>query len=157
MIGPINIILNRHNPTSSYFRRDISISAGILTIIHSGFGLFAHLRGNMWQYFLNKTEQGYAIRLDNFGIANYTGLLSTFFIIILLVTSNNYSIKKLKANIWKNIQRFAYLMFVLAIIHVIYYRIVLDGIVLIYYLYIPLLSIVIVFQISGIFLRLRGK
>lgn len=95
MIGSVNLLLKRSNPFSSYFRRDLGIYCGILAVIHSVTGLFVHLRGSNWKYFLNKTANGYTIRLDDFGLANYTGLISTVIILLLLITSNDYSIRKL--------------------------------------------------------------
>ena len=93
------------------------------------------MRGKTWLYFLNKTEEGYSIRLDNFGLANYTGLVSALFIILLLIISNDYMLRKLKPGVWKNIQRLAYLLFVFAIVHCVYYRIVLENLNLIFYFY----------------------
>jgi len=180
IIGPVNIFLKIKNPISTYLRRDISIIGGILALIHSiaistylrrdisvigGIlalihsiaGLFVHLRGNNWQYFLNKTEFGYSIRTDNFGLANYTGLISALIIILLLITSNDYLLKKLNSTNWKNIQRLSYLMFILAIIHCFYYRIVKGNLNLIYSLYIPLFIIVLTFQMIGMRLKLTKQ
>lgn len=154
IIGTVNLLLKHKNPISTYFRRDLGITAGILAIIHSITGLFVHLRGKNWQYFFIKVEHGYSIRLDNFGLANYTGLISSFIIILLLITSNDYLLRKLNSTNWKIIQRFTYLMYVLAIIHCVYYRIVLNKINLIYYLYLPLFIIVLLFQLIGIRLKL---
>jgi len=157
IIGPVNILLKIKNPISTYLRRDISIIGGILALIHSIAGLFVHLRGNNWQYFLNKTEFGYSIRTDNFGLANYTGLISALIIILLLITSNDYLLKKLNSTNWKNIQRLSYLMFILAIIHCFYYRIVKGNLNLIYSLYIPLFIIVLTFQMIGMRLKLTKQ
>lgn len=157
IIGPLNILLKIKNPISTYLRRDIGIIGGILAVIHSIAGLFVHLRGNTWQYFLNKNEYGYSIRTDNFGLANYTGLISALIIILLLITSNDYLLKKLNSTNWKNIQRLSYLMFILAIVHCIYYRIVQEHLNLIYSLYIPLFIIVLTFQILGILLKLTKQ
>lgn len=155
LIGPFNLLFKRINPISTYFRRDIGITGGVLAVIHSVAGLFVHLRGSNWKYFLNKTEAGYSIRLDDFGLANYTGLVSGLIIIVLLITSNDFSFKRLSPTIWKNIQRFSYLAFIFAIIHSIYYKIVQTNLSLIWYLYLPLLIFVILFQLIGIRMKLR--
>jgi sulfoxide reductase heme-binding subunit YedZ len=42
LLGPINLILRRKNPISTYIRRDIGIFGAILGIIHSVVGLFMH-------------------------------------------------------------------------------------------------------------------
>jgi methionine sulfoxide reductase heme-binding subunit len=154
IIGSINLLLKNKNPISTYLRRDISIIGGILAVIHSIAGLFVHLRGKNWQYFLNKTEVGYSIRLDNFGLANYTGLVSTLIIILLLIISNDYLLKKLNPNKWKNIQRLSYLMFILIIIHCYFYRIGKENLNLIYFFYLPLITIVVTFQMIGVWLSL---
>lgn len=154
IIGPLNILLNRNNPVSSYFRRDIGISGGILGVIHSITGLFVHLRGNMWQYFTEKTGTGYKIRLDDFGIANYTGLMSALLILVLLATSNNYLFLKLKVAQWKNIQRLSYLMVILAFVHIVYYR--LNNLGLVYSFYLPMVAVILAFQAFG-FITIKRK
>jgi len=155
LIGPFNLILKRINPISTYFRRDIGITGGLLAVIHSVAGLFVHLRGNNWQYFLNKTEVGYSIRLDDFGLANYTGLISGLIIVVLLMTSNDFSFRKLNPFFWKNIQRFSYLAFIFAIIHSVYYKVIQTNLNLIWFLYLPILLIVILFQLVGIRIKIR--
>jgi sulfoxide reductase heme-binding subunit YedZ len=156
VLGSINLLLKYKNPASNYFRRDISVVGGFLAIIHSISGLFVHLRGKTWLYFLDKTDHGYSIRLDKFGLANYTGLISSFVILLLLVTSNDYMLKKLKPHNWKNIQRLSYLMFILSLIHCYFYRIGKENLNVLYWFYLPLFAIVLTFQIIGISLRLKG-
>ncbi len=63
IIGSISLLFKNINPVSTYLRRDISIIGGSLAIIHSIAGLFVHLRGKTWLYFLNKTEDGYHLTL----------------------------------------------------------------------------------------------
>jgi sulfoxide reductase heme-binding subunit YedZ len=157
VIGPVNLLLKKSNPLSTYFRRDLGIYAGILALLHCITGLFVHLRGQMWQYFFYKTDQGYTLRFDDFGWANETGLFAGLLVILLLATSNDYSIKKLKPLKWKNIQRLSYLMFALVLIHCLYYRIVGNNLDRVYSLYLPILGLILCFQLTGIFLRLRGK
>lgn len=153
IIGSISMLFKNINPVSTYLRRDISIIGGTLAIIHSIAGLFVHLRGKTWLYFLNKTEDGYHVRLDNFGLANYTGLISALIIILLLLTSNDYLLKKLNPTRWKNIQRSSYLMFILIIIHCYYYRIGREDPNLIYLFYLPLFAIILIFQMIGVWLK----
>ena len=155
IIGTINLIRQNRNPVSTYFRRDVAIIGGILAVIHSVTGLFMHLRGRSWMYFLNKTDTGYSIRLDNFGLANYTGLISSLLIVFLLITSNDLLLRKLNSGTWKNIQRSAYFMFILAIVHCLLYRGVKEHFHLVYTFYVPLVSLVLVFQMIGIWLTVR--
>lgn len=153
IIGPLNLLLKRKNPLSTYMRRDISITGGVLAIIHSVFGLFVHLRGKPWLYFVKKTGEGYSLRFDNFGIANDTGLISALIIIVLLITSNDYYFKKLKQGRWKNIQRFSYIMFLLTLVHCYFYNIGKSNKDSLYFFYIPLVAILLVSQFTGMWLH----
>jgi sulfoxide reductase heme-binding subunit YedZ len=133
----------------------MGITAGVFTLIHSIFGLFVHLRGHMWKYFFERNEHGFFIPFDDFRLANYTGMVSTLLIVVVLVTSNDYSLLKLKAPRWKNIQRLSYFMFLFAIIHVIYYRLVMNNLNLLYSFYLPMIAVVIGLQGLGAWKRLR--
>ncbi len=157
LLGPINLMLNRKNPISTYLRRDMGIFGGILSLVHSVIGLFMHFTGKPWLYFVEEVVQGYAIRFGVFGMANHTGLLGALIIILLLAISNDYSLRKLKAVKWKNLQRFTYLMFVLVILHSIFYRINAGKEDLIMYLYLPLFMVVLIFQIIGMRLKMRKR
>ncbi len=153
IIGTIYLLVQNKSPVSTYFRRDLSIVAGILAILHSAVGLFVHLRGKPWLYFLEKSAEGYKIRVDNFGKANYTGLTAALIILLLLATSNDYIFKRLNPSRWKRIQRLSYLMFVLTMIHAYYYWIGGKNMDLVYWFYIPLIVIVFIAQAAGILLR----
>jgi methionine sulfoxide reductase heme-binding subunit len=153
IIGSINLLMKIKNPVSTYFRRDISIVGGTLAILHSVTGLFVHLRGKTWLYFMNESENGYSIRLDNFGLANYSGLLSALIILFLLIISNDYFLKKLSPSNWKNLQRLSYIMYILIIIHCYYYRIGKENLSLFYLFYIPLVLIILTLQVIGIRLK----
>jgi len=119
ILGPLNVLRSQKNPVSSYLRRDIGIWAGLVSIAHVVFGLQRHFDGKIWRYFLSEPEkgQGFVMRVDAFGLTNYVGLIATLLCIVLLVISNNVSLKKLGAAQWKNIQRFNYLFFILVIAH----------------------------------------
>ena len=157
LIGPFNLITGRRNPISTNLRRDAGIIGGILAVAHSVVGLFAHLRGRPWLYFIKETPEGWRMNLDDFGIANYTGLLATLLIIILLAISNDLSLSKLKAKKWKNLQRTAYFMFILVIIHSFYYRNVLPEKINFISFYVIIFLIIAAVQIAGIRCWLASK
>jgi sulfoxide reductase heme-binding subunit YedZ len=154
IIGSLNLLLKYINPISTYLRRDIGISGGILAVVHSITGLFVHLRGKMWLYFLNDAKH---VRLDNFGLANYAGLISALIIILLLITSNDYLLKMLNPQKWKNVQRLSYLMFILIAIHCFFYRIGKDNLNMFFWFYIPLFTTVLILQIVGVYLNLSFR
>jgi methionine sulfoxide reductase heme-binding subunit len=151
LIGTANLIMKNNNPVSTYFRRDIGIIGGIIALVHSVTGLFVHLRGKMWLYFLNDNHQ---IRFDNFGLANYSGVIAALIIILLIITSNDYFIKKLNLKNWKNIQRLSYLMILLVAAHCYFYTIGRDNLNIFFWFYIPLFMIVLISQLIGVYLTL---
>lgn len=157
IIGPVNLMLKNKNPVSTYLRRDISITGGLLAVIHSVTGLFVHLRGKMWLYFFNDSDHGSTIRLDHFGLANYTGLFASILILLLLIISNDFFLKKLNTDRWKKIQRLSYVMFFLIAVHCYFYRIGNDNQTVFFWFYIPLFATVLILQIIGVYLNFSSR
>ena len=52
-----------------------------------------------------------------FGLANYTGALGTLLLIMLLATSNDFSLRRFGRHKWKQLQRWNYAVFALAAVH----------------------------------------
>lgn len=154
IIGPINLMLKNKNPISTYLRRDIGITGGLLALIHSVTGLFVHLRGKMWLYFLTESRH---FRHDNFGFGNYTGVLAALFVFLLIITSNDYLLKKMNPRKWKNIQRLSYLMMILVAAHCYFYRIGRENLSIFFWFYIPLFMIILIFQLTGVYLTLINR
>ncbi|HEY1575937.1 MAG TPA: ferric reductase-like transmembrane domain-containing protein [Terracidiphilus sp.] len=118
LIGPWNLLRRKANPVSSDLRRDIGIWAGILGILHAGVGQFVHLRGRPWLYYMyGPTEHHHGMRHDLFGLANYTGALGVLLLALLFATSNDWSLKRLGARRWKQLQRWNYAVFALVAVH----------------------------------------
>ena len=119
VIGPFNTLARRRNPISSDLRRDIGIWAGILVIAHTAVGQNVHLRGRPWLYYVYQhwSRHVLPVRHDLFGLANYTGLLCTLLVILLLATSNDYSLRRLGTKQWKKLQRWNYAAFFLVATH----------------------------------------
>lgn len=122
-IGPYNILTRRRNPVSSDLRRDFGIWAGILSVIHTVVGQNVHLRGRPWLYYVYEHRERHWLpfRHDLFGFANYTGLIGTLVVIVLLATSNDYSLRRLGTPQWKRLQRWNYAVFALIAAHAIGY------------------------------------
>jgi len=118
LVGPLNLLFHKPNPVSSDLRRDIGIWAGLLGILHAGVGQFVHLRGRPWLYYVyGPTEHHHGMRHDLFGLANYTGALGTLLLILLLATSNDFSLRRLGTREWKKMQRWNYAVFALVAVH----------------------------------------
>jgi sulfoxide reductase heme-binding subunit YedZ len=156
IFGPLNLLFKRINRVSTYIRRDLGITAGFLALLHSVTGLFVHLRGKAWMYFLNKSETGFSIRLDDFGMANWTGLVAAILVLVLLLTSNDAMLRMMTPGIWKNIQRLSYLMFLLVVVHIYFYYEGNKNKDLIHFFYIPVILIVMAMQGAGMLIRKKS-
>jgi sulfoxide reductase heme-binding subunit YedZ len=124
VIGPVNVLLRRRNPVSIDLRRDVGIWAGILALVHTVIGQDVHLRGRPWLYYVYQHPSRHLlpIRHDVFGLANYSGLFCTLLVLLLLATSNDYSLRRLGTRSWKKLQRWNYAAFALLAIHALAYE-----------------------------------
>lgn len=125
LIGPWRLLRGHRSAISNDLRRDIGIWAGVLGIVHTAVGLFVHLRGRPWLYFVyGKSERHHVIPLrhDLFGASNDFGLIGTLILVLLLATSNDYALGRLGAPKWKQLQRWNYLLFAVVILHAFGYQ-----------------------------------
>ncbi len=125
LIGPLKVLAGSRLAVSMDVRRDVGIWAGIAGVIHAGIGQCVHLRGRPWLYYVyGPTEKAHAfpVRHDMFGLANFTGLIATLILILLLATSNDAMLKRLGAPGWKELQRWNYACFGLTAIHTFTYQ-----------------------------------
>jgi sulfoxide reductase heme-binding subunit YedZ len=124
IIGPLNTLRGVSNPLSTYLRRDIGIMAGIFAVAHTIVGLQVHMGGDFVRYFFQRKANGEvgAVRFDAFGIANHLGLIAVLIIVVLLVISNNVSLRTLGPRRWKTIQRSNYVGAGLVAVHGLVYQ-----------------------------------
>ncbi|MCC7204749.1 MAG: hypothetical protein IT441_06690 [Phycisphaeraceae bacterium] len=124
-IGTWNLLRGRTNPVSSDFRRDLAIWAGLTCLVHVAVGWQVHM-GHMWLYFFKAREgaEAWTLRDDLFGWANYVGLAAGMIALVLLVTSNDVSIRSLGRGVWKNLQRTAYLLILLTFAHGLMFQVI---------------------------------
>ena len=130
-IGPGNLLRKRRRtPAHLDLRRDVGIWAGVLALVHVGFGSFIHVRrdalSNVIYNFIYPPhiENAPFIRLGPFGWANHVGLIATLLIILLLAISNDYALRKLGTRRWKSLQRWTYYFVGLLAIHSVLYQLV---------------------------------
>jgi len=118
ILGPLKLLKQKRTPKSFDLRRDVGIWSGIVGLVHVIIGLQVHM-GNPWLYFFLKDPfpRKLVLRGDLFGFANYTGLIATLIIILLLLISNDLSIKRFGAKRWKALQRWSYGLFGLVVAH----------------------------------------
>jgi sulfoxide reductase heme-binding subunit YedZ len=84
LLGPFRVLWRKPNPVSFDLRRDMGIWSGISGLVHTAVGLNGHLRGRMWQYFVDTRHH---LRWDVFGFGNYTGAVAALVLVLLLVLS----------------------------------------------------------------------
>ena len=123
VLGPINLLLGRANPVSTHLRRDVGIWAGLLSLAHVIVGFQRHM-GGQWKAYFFFPEGGplTGARFDPFGLANWTGLGATLIVAVLIVLSNDLSLRRLGAQRWKWIQRWNYLVFSTVVLHGLIYQ-----------------------------------
>lgn len=119
LLGPLRVLLGRSVPVSFDLRRDFGIWSAVSALIHTALGLNVHLRGRMWLYFVNESHR---LRHDLFGFANYTGAVAAMVFALLLLLSNDISLRRLGANRWKSLQRWSYAAAALTGAHAVAYQ-----------------------------------
>jgi methionine sulfoxide reductase heme-binding subunit len=154
LTGPHNVLRGRANPISSDLRRDAGIWAGLISLVHVGFGINVHFGSKIWPYFFAETGKTLTIRTDLFGFANHTGLVSALVIIVLLLTSNDLSIRLLGQQRWKIVQYTNYAVFVLAVYHAFAYQAIEKRATPFIILLAVLTLVVLIIQSAGILKRL---
>lgn len=119
LVGPVNLVLRRRNPVSSYLRRDIGMWTAILSVVHVVVGFQGHSGGafGFVDYFV---ADGRPLT-NSFGMGNWTGLAATVIVMLLLVLSNDRVLRELKFRRWKDLQRLNYTLFGLVVLHAVYY------------------------------------
>jgi len=147
LLGPLHVLLRKPNPLSFDLRRDVGIWAGISAVAHTAVGLNVHLRGRMWLYFVDTRNH---LRRDAFGFGNYTGAVAALVIALLLVLSNDLSLRKLGADRWKSLQRWAYAGIALTTLHAIAYQEIEKRVVPFEAIIYGTAGIVLAFQIAGV-------
>lgn len=122
-IGPLAKLYKKANKIIT-FRREAGIWFVVLALVHG----YLILNGWVGWDMYSLLGFQYIDRLDlfvraepGFGLANLAGLLALFFAIVLGVTSSDRAVNFLGILSWKWLHSFAYVVFYLILIHVIYY------------------------------------
>jgi hypothetical protein len=63
LVGALNVLRSRPNPTSTDLRRDAGISATLVILVHVVLGLFVHMGGNPLHYFFFPAGETHLIPL----------------------------------------------------------------------------------------------
>src|SRR5664279_3808539 len=123
LIGPLNLLRKRFNPVNIDLRRDMGIWSGITGCLHVVFAFLEDNRRGILAFFFRPNGRPL---LNLTGASNYIGLGATILLVLLLVTSNALSLRQLKGKRWKKLQRWNYVLAVLAFLHTFFYQMA-DG------------------------------
>lgn len=125
LLGSAFQLIARTQPLSSDLRRDFGIWTGMICLAHVLTGLQVHFGGQFYKYFLKRAEESGAVilRTDFVGWANHAGLAAGGFFVVLLVISNDASLRRLGAKRWKRLQMLSYGALALSVIHGLIYQI----------------------------------
>jgi sulfoxide reductase heme-binding subunit YedZ len=157
LTGPLKVIRKRPNPVSDDLTRDMGIWAALVSLAHVVFGLQVHMRGRMWLLFLQDKLEFPFIRFDLFGTANYTGLIATLTVVVLLATSNDWALRTLGTKRWKRWQRWNYGLFGLLLAHAVVYQVIEKRIPPYTYIVALAGTVVLVMQLTGFLYRKRQE
>jgi len=155
--GPVNLLLRRRAPISSYFRRDVGMWTAAFSIVHVIFGLQVHAGGQLSgivRYFV--AGDGSPL-VSSFGLGNWTGLAATVIVVGLLAISSDLALRTLKSSTWKWLQRLNYALFALVLAHAIFYGALLRATSPFTLLLIVSVILVLVGQLTGIWLWRRRR
>lgn len=99
-------------------RRELGIWAGITTFFHVLLILIEWVKWDLKQLFMVFHPQLNAWILDArpFGIGNLIGVVALGYVVLLVATTNDYSMKRLGASAWKFVQQRSYMLFVLTVL-----------------------------------------
>ena len=120
--GPYAALRGRRYPVSADTRRDFGIWSALVAIAHVVAGLQVHLRGKMWEYFVQPTKGILLPRIDPFGAANYTGLAAALILVALLATSNDVSLRRLGTGRWRSLHALVTWCLILTLLHAAAYQ-----------------------------------
>ncbi len=185
VIGPWRVLRNLPNPISTDLRRDIGIWAGIVALTHVTVGSLVHSRipllasiPQVWQGLLWPMEEATRVkiwplflwhwpdpahlwhfihpRLDRIGFAVYFGLTHASLLLLLLITSNNLSLRTLGSKRWKSLHRLIYVIWISIGLHALTFQTLENRAIPIRLVFGSIYLTVVAAQIAG-FLKFRRK
>ncbi len=125
IVGPWRVVRSRRRvPVNIDLRRDVGIWAGVTMILHI-IGTFSDHHWRVWMFFLWPNGMP---KLTLFGSSNWIGLVATLIACVLLVLSNDFTLRRLKGPRWKFLQRFNYGVFVLSVVHTFGYQVIVERV-----------------------------
>jgi len=149
LIGPWRVLRGRSAPVSTDLRRDVGIWGGLFGLAHVATGLFVHLGDPLKYFFFRDEARHMPVRYDLFGFANWVGLAATLVLLLLLVISNDISLRTLGSRRWKAWQRWTYWAGALVVAHGLAYQWIEKGNDGWVYVFVSVVLVVTALQLRG--------
>ncbi len=124
IIGPLTR-LSAVFRTAIPWRRELGIYGVVLAVVHTVIILAGHWvewdLTRLFGYELAHLTGVYVMRQHGLGIANVIGIIGLVYGIVLALASSDWSQRLLSGSVWKFLQRSAYVMWMLIVIHTAYF------------------------------------
>ena len=121
LLGPLSVHEQGKFMLNSHSRRDIGIWAGLIALLHFWLGNRLSMNTEYLGIFVDggatAGPSSVEFRNELYMWGTIFGYLVAVFIVIMLSLSNDWSLRTIGAVWWKRLQRLAYLMFTLTILH----------------------------------------
>ena len=111
-VRPVAQLRRRRIPMSTDLRRDAGLVAAVSVAVHVIAALGNHFGGEVGRYFF----VDHAARTDRFGWMTWSGVLATVLVLLLVATSNDASVRRLRKR-WKTVQRAVHVMIAVSVAH----------------------------------------
>lgn len=122
-IGPLSRLWMRFRVALPW-RRETGIYGVLLAVAHTIIILAGWIEWDLIQlfgYIAHPQTGQYVMLLHGFGLANVIGIIALLYGIILALTSNDWSQRKLSGSVWKFLQQGVYVLWMLIVIHTAYF------------------------------------
>ncbi len=122
-LGPLSRLWRRAARWLAW-RRELGIWGFGAGLVHGGFILFGWVAlewPRLFGFEFHPALQRYVMFDKGFGIANIIGILALLYALILSLTSNNFSQALMGQSVWKFLQRGAYVLWMLIVVHTAYF------------------------------------
>lgn len=124
IIGPLTR-LSAVFRTAIPWRRELGIYGVVLAVVHTVIILAGHWvewdLTRLFGYELDHLTGVYVMRQHGLGLANVIGIIGLVYGIVLALASSDWSQRLLSGSVWKFLQRSAYVMWMLIVIHTAYF------------------------------------
>ena len=127
ILGPLQVVLFKvRRQVNNYLRRDVGLWVALMGLVHLILATKLSMTSEYVDKFVKMPTDGLSesLRMSLFLWGSLIAYIIGLLLILLVILSNDRVLKKIGRKWWKRLQRSAYLVFVLTIIHGLIFQIV---------------------------------